>query len=179
MEELNKGGHKCVRCANSVSTKGGRCASCKKTLRANKKKPGTYEHEGKLADDALRRQDGKTKQSTKKTKGRGTRKSLISKIRAGYAKHGKGTTLSLDRKSNSSGYGANNTRMVPAKLNRGRHRVDPKKLANWRKKLKKNSDITCEDFKTLMIAKAYELNNEELAKTIEGMSVEHIFQEIS
>ncbi len=172
MEELRKG-FKCVRCSNSVSTKGGRCTSCKKTLRTAKKKPGTYQHEHKLADDALRRQEGKTKQSTKKTKGRGTRKSLIGQIRSAYKKHGKNTTLSPDRKSNSAGYGASNTRLVPKKLNRGRHNVDSKKLANWRDKVKKH-DLEYEEFLTLLRARAQKNHDQELVKALEDMRPEDL-----
>ena len=103
IEPLEK---KCPRCGKpsaDPSNPSGRCSSCLKKLRTNKKKPGHYLHEHKLADDALRRQDGKTKQSSKKTSGRGDRKSIIKQVRNAYSRHGKGTTLSPDRKDNSKG----------------------------------------------------------------------------
>ena len=126
-------------------------------------------HEHKLADDALRRQNGKTKTSSSKSSGRGTRKSLITQVRSAYKKHGKGTTLSPDRKNNSKGYGASNTRMVPKNLNRGRHKVDTKKLSRWHGKVKK-SNVSFDEFKTLMKAKALENNNEHLLKHIESLT---------
>ncbi len=145
IEELIK---KCPRCGSASANKGnpaGRCSSCLDKLSANKKKPGHYLHEHKLADDALRRQDGKNGTASKKSKGRGSRKEIIGKVRSAYAKHGKGKTLSPDRKDNSEGYSSSNTRMVPKELNRGRHKVDSKKLKAWQKKLKK-SGIECDAF---------------------------------
>lgn len=70
MEEqhLSKGSFTCVRCSNSVSSKGGRCGSCLKKLRSNRKKPGTKERAWQHADQALRRQRaGKGTTSHKKS----------------------------------------------------------------------------------------------------------------
>ena len=174
-EILEKG--KCVRCGNSSKNggKGGRCSSCLAELRRAKKTPGTYQHEHKLADDSLRRQDGKTKQSSKKSSGRGTRDSIISQVRSAYKKYGKSTTLSPDRKDNKKGYAASNTRMVPAKLNRGRHNVDSKKLNAWKNKMKKHN-IDWEDLSTLLQAHAYEQGNYELAKSLELLDLDQMFK---
>jgi len=88
------------------------------------------------ADDALRRQDGKNGTASKKSSGRGDRKSIVKQTQ--NAEKRTGQKLSPDRKDNGKGYASSNTRMVPEKLNRGRHKVDGKKLAAWRKRLKKN-----------------------------------------
>jgi ribosomal protein S27AE len=138
IEELVK---KCPRCGNSSANKSnpaGRCSSCLKKLSTNKKKVGHYLHHHKVADDALRRQSGKTNSSTKKSKGLGNRKSIIGKVKSEEKKAGQ--VVSLDRKDNSKGYSSDNVRGVDPKLNRGRHKVDPKKLANWKKKLKKGDE---------------------------------------
>ena len=172
LEPLEKSCPRCGGSSKNSSNPQGRCSKCLGKLKTNKKKPGHYLHEHKLADDALRRQDGKTKTADKKSKGRGSRKSLISQIRSGYAKHGKSTTLSPDRKNNSEGYSASNTRMVPKKLNRGRHNVDTKKLKNWQSKLKK-TNLTFDQFKTLLKAKAIENNREDIIQNIENLSYDH------
>lgn len=162
---------KCVRCGkpNASGTKGGRCSACLKKLKTAKKTPGTYQHEHKLADDALRRQNGKNGTASKKSKGRGTRKGIISKVRAAYKKYGKKTTLSPDRKNNSEGYSSSNTRMVPKKLNRGRHHVDGKKLKAWMKK----SEIDADDFVALFLAKAYETDTA-LGEALGSLSAEEM-----
>jgi hypothetical protein len=153
---------KCPRCgkasANS-SNPSGRCSACLKKLAANKKKVGHYLHEHKVADDALRRQKGKNGTASKKTSGLGSRKAIIKKVHEGEKKAG--TVLSPDRINNKKGYSSSNTRMVPKELNRGRHHVDPKKLAAWRKRLKK-SEITPEELYTYTLAKATEANDEAL-----------------
>jgi len=173
LEPLEKACPRCGKSSANSSNSAGRCSACLKKLKTNKKKPGHYLHEHKLADDALRRQDGKTKTSSAKSNGRGSRKSIISQTRRAYSKHGKGTTLSPDRKDNSKGYSSSNTRMVPKKLNQGRHTVDTKKLNNWKKKLNK-TDITFDDLKTLVIAKAIESNNEFLCKSIENLTYDEL-----
>lgn len=169
LEPLEKACPRCGSPSANSSNSSGRCSKCLKKLKTNKKKPGHYLHEHKLSDDALRRQDGKTKTSSAKSSGRGNRKSLIRQIRAAYKKHGKGKTLSPDRKDNGKGYGAKNTRMVPKELNRGRHKVDSKKLKNWHKKVKK-TDFSFDEFKTLLKAKALEKNDEQLLKHIESLT---------
>ena len=169
MEPLEK---KCPRCGKSSangSNPAGRCSSCLKKLKTAKKKPGTYQHEHKLADDALRRQKGKNGTAHKKSKGLGSRKSIISKVRAGYAKHGKGTTLSPDRKNNSEGYSSGNTRMVPKNLNRGRHKVNNKKLKAWMKK----SMVDEDDFVAMFLAKAYE-TDPALGMALEDLTTEEM-----
>ena len=72
-----------------------------------------------------------------------------------------GTKLSPDRKNNSEGYGNGNVRHVPQHLNRGRHKVDEKKLKQWKSKLKKH-DISTEDFVTLLRSKTLDAGNKEL-----------------
>jgi hypothetical protein len=124
--------------------------SCLKKLASNKKKPGHWQRAQTQADGALRRQDGKNGTASKKSKGRGTRKEIVSKMQNAEKKTGQ--KLSADRKSNDKGYASSNVRAVPEKLNRGRHHVDPKKLRAWKKKLKK-SDLSIEQFYTLMKAK--------------------------
>lgn len=176
MEVLEK---KCPRCGKASANSGnsaGRCRSCLNKLASNKQKPGHWQRAQTKADDALRRQDGKNGTASHKSSGRGTRKSIVKQMKTAEKKTGQ--KLSPDRKNNSKGYAASNTRAVPEKLNVGRHKVDSKKLANWRKKLKKNHDMTADDFKTLMTAKAYELD-ERLAREIEGMSLEQIFYIVS
>ena len=164
LEELAKSCPRCGKTSANKSNPSGRCSSCLKKLAANKKKPGHYLHNHKVADDALRRQDGKNGTASKKSSGRGSRADIIKKVKAGEKKAG--TVLSPDRIDNKKGYSSKNTRMVPKHLNRGRHKVDPKKLAAWKKRIKK-SGIELDDFKTLMTAHAYDTGQEELAKTLE------------
>lgn len=163
-EELAK---KCPRCGGASANKSnpsGRCRKHLTQLSSNKKKPGHWQRAQTKADDALRRQDGKNGTASHKSKGRGTRASIVKQTQSAEKKTGQ--KLSPDRKQNGKGYAASNTRMVPEKLNRGRHKVDPKKLSAWRKKLKK-SGIGLDDLKTLMTAHAYDTDREELAKTLE------------
>jgi hypothetical protein len=158
---------KCPRCGGASANKGnasGRCSACLKKLASNKKKPGHWQRAQTKADDALRRQKGKNGTASKKSSGLGSRKSIVKQMQS--AENKTGEKLSPDRKDNSKGYAASNTRAVPEKLNRGRHHVDPKKLRAWKKKLKK-SEITPEELYTLMKAK-YQDNTEvtELLKSI-------------
>lgn len=151
LEELAKSCPRCGKPSKNKSNPSGRCSSCLKKLAANKKKVGHYLHEHKVADDALRRQKGKNGTAHKKSSGLGSRKSIIKQTHAAEAKAGQ--VLSPDRKNNSKGYAAGNTRMVPPELNRGRHHVDKKKLAAWKKKLKKN-EVTDDELYTYLLAKA-------------------------
>lgn len=171
VEELAK---KCPRCggksANS-SNPAGRCRAHLNKLASDKKKPGHWQRAQTKADDALRRQKGKNGTASKKSKGLGNRASIVKQTQSAEKKTGQ--KLSPDRKNNAHGYAAKNTRMVPEKLNRGRHKVDPKKLAAWRSKLKK-SDLEIEDFATLLQAKALENNNQELAKSLEVMDLDRL-----
>lgn len=166
MEILEK---KCPRCggtsANS-SNPSGRCKACLSKLAANKKKPGHWQRAQTKADDALRRQKGKNGTAHKKSKGLGTRKSIVRQTKAAERKTGQ--KLSPDRKNNSEGYASSNTRMVPEKLNRGRHHVDGKKLRAWQRRLKK-TDLTEEQFYTMMLAKAQETTDTALLSLLEDM----------
>ena len=144
---------KCPRCGGASANKGnssGRCSSCLKKLASNKKKPGHWQRAQTKADDALRRQKGKNGTASKKSSGLGSRKSIVKQTQSAEKKTGE--KLSPDRKNNGKGYAASNTRMVPEKLNRGRHHVDEKKLRAWKKRLKKN-DIDTASLYTLMKAK--------------------------
>ena len=166
-EELIKS---CPRCGSGSANKSnpsGRCSSCLKKLSSNKKKVGHYIHEHKVADDALRRQKGKNGTASKKTSGLGSRKEIISKVKSGEARAGK--VLSPDRKDNSKGYASSNVRMVPKELNRGRHHVDTKKLAAWNKRLKK-SDISMEELCTYLLAKAVEINDQDMLEALAKIS---------
>ena len=64
--------------------------------------------------------------------------------------------------------------MVPEKLNRGRHTVDPKKLASWRSRLKK-ANLDLDQLSILLQSKSYDLGNEELAKALEFIDLERFF----
>jgi hypothetical protein len=163
-ESLEKS--KCVRCGKPSKNggKGGRCSACLDKLAANKKKPGHWQRAQTKADDALRRQDGKNGTASHKSKGRGSRDSIVKQTQNAEKKTGQ--KLSPDRKDNNKGYAAENTRLVPEKLNRGRHKVDPKKLAAWKKKLKKN-DISEEQLFTLVKAKLQD--NEELLNLFKSL----------
>ncbi len=164
LEELAKSCPRCGKPSKNKSNPSGRCASCLKKLAANKKKVGHYLHEHKVADDALRRQKGKNGTAHKKSSGLGSRKSIIKQTHAAEAKSGQ--VLSPDRKDNSKGYSAKNTRMVPPELNRGRHHVDKKKLAAWKKRLKKG-DITEDELYTFILAKADDTQPELAEKLIQ------------
>ena len=144
---------KCPRCGKTSANKSnpsGRCSACLSKLSRAKKTPGHWQRAQTKADDALRRQDGKNGTASKKSSGRGSRKSIVKQIQS--AEKRTGHKLSPDRKDNGKGYAASNTRAVPEHLNRGRHKVDGKKLSNWRKTLKK-CDIDYEDLYTLLLAK--------------------------
>lgn len=172
LEELAKSCPRCGKPSKNGGNKAGRCSSCLKKLASNKKKVGHYLHEHKVADDALRRQKGKNGTAHKKSSGLGSRKSLIRQTHAAEAKAGQ--VLSPDRKDNAKGYSASNTRMVPPELNRGRHHVDKKKLAAWKKKLKK-SEVSDEEFYTYLLARAsQDTSNPELSSYLETSAEEVI-----
>lgn len=175
-EEFEELAKKCPRCGGASANKSnpsGRCRAHLNKLAADKKKPGHWQRAQTKADDALRRQKGKNGTASKKSKGLGNRASIVKQTQSAEKKTGQ--KLSPDRKNNSHGYAAKNTRMVPEHLNRGRHKVDGKKLAAWRKKLKK-SDIELEDFATLLRAKALATGNEELAKSLQVVDLERILE---
>ena len=173
IEPLEK---KCPRCGGASANKGnpsGRCSACLKKLASNKKKPGHWQRAQTKADDALRRQKGKNGTAKKKTSGLGSRKSIVKQMQS--AEKRTGEKLSPDRKDNSKGYAASNTRAVPEKLNRGRHHVDEKKLRNWKKKLKKN-DLTSDGLYTLMKAKFQD--NEEILELLKSVGPDGLEQYI-
>lgn len=172
VEELAK---KCPRCgsksANS-SNPAGRCRAHLNKLASDKKKPGHWQRAQTKFDDSKRRENGKNGTASRKSKGRvKSRKDFVSRFKNDEKKTG--SKLSPDRKDNSRGYESKNVRNVPEKLNRGRHKVDPKKLATWRSKLKK-SGLEMEDFMILIQAKALEQNNQELAKSLEVMDLDRL-----
>lgn len=166
MEVLEK---KCPRCGGSSansSNPSGRCSACLKKLSTAKKTPGHWQRAQTKADDALRRQKGKNGTAHKKTSGLGSRASIVSQTKSAESKTGQ--KLSPDRKNNSKGYASSNTRMVPEKLNRGRHHVDGKKLRAWQKRLKK-TDLTDEQFYTMVLAKAQAAADTALLALLEDM----------
>jgi hypothetical protein len=173
VEPLEK---KCPRCGGSSansSNPSGRCSACLKKLASNKKKPGHWQRAQTKADDALRRQKGKNGTAHKKSSGLGSRKSIVKQTQAAEKKTGE--KLSPDRKNNSKGYAASNTRMVPEKLNRGRHHVDPKKLRAWKNRMKK-SEIDADTLYTLLKARTQE--NEELFELIKALGPDGLAQYI-
>lgn len=169
LEELLKSCPRCGGASANKSNPSGRCSACLKKLASNKKKPGHWQRAQTKADDALRRQDGKNGTASHKSKGRGSRASIVKQTQSAEKKTGE--KLSPDRKNNSEGYAAKNTRMVPEKLNRGRHKVDGKKLAAWRKKLKKHN-IEPDDLMTLLRAKAYDKGMNDLGDTLDMLDGE-------
>lgn len=164
MDILEKSG--CVRCGKPSKNggKGGRCSACLKKLASNKKKPGHWQRAQTKADDALRRQDGKNGTASKKSSGRGNRKDIVKQHQS--AEKRTGQKLSPDRKDNGKGYAKGNTRSIPEKLNRGRHTANPKKLAAWRKNLKKH-DLTALEMATLLRAKAWESGDAAIIEAME------------
>jgi hypothetical protein len=169
MEEIEVLEKKCPRCggksANS-SNPSGRCRHHLDKLSSDKKKPGSWQRAQTKADDALRRQKGKNGTASKKTSGLGSRASIVSQTKSAERKTGQ--KLSPDRKNNAKGYASSNTRMVPEKLNRGRHHVDGKKLRAWQKRLKK-TDLSDDQFYTMVLAKAQETGDVELLGLVQDM----------
>ena len=166
LEELAK---KCPRCGGASanpSNPSGRCRKHLNQLSRNKKTPGHWQRAQTKADDALRRQKGKNGTAHKKSSGLGTRASIVKQTQSAERKTGQ--KLSPDRKNNVKGYAASNTRMVPEKLNRGRHHVDGKKLRAWQKRMKK-CDLSNEEFYTMVLAKATQDNNETLLTLLRDM----------
>jgi len=173
MEELAK---KCPRCGSAsanASNPSGRCRKHLTKLSADKKKPGHWQRAQTKADDALRRQKGKNGTASKKSSGLGNRKSIVKQTQSAEKKHGQ--KLSPDRKDNGKGYAASNTRMVPEKLNRGRHKVDPKKLKAWRDRMKK-SELDADLMYTSLLAKAHEINNQELVTLLGALTPPEVIE---
>jgi hypothetical protein len=168
LDLLEKSCPRCGKASANSSNPSGRCSKHLNKLKKDKKTPGHWQRAQTKADDALRRQDGKNGTASKKSKGRGSRKEIVSKMKAAEKKTGQ--KLSPDRVDNSSGYASSNVRAVPEHLNRGRHKVDGKKLAAWKSRLKK-TDTTDDEFYTYLLSKATEIgSHEELIKALQEMS---------
>jgi hypothetical protein len=168
LEELLKSCPRCGAASANSSNPSGRCRKHLNKLAKDKKTSGHWQRAQTKADDALRRQDGKNGTASKKSKGRGSRKEIVNKMKAAEKKTGQ--KLSPDRVDNSSGYASSNVRAVPEKLNRGRHHVDKKKLNAWKKRLKKMA-TTDEEFYTYVLSKANEKDlSEELTEILQEMS---------
>jgi hypothetical protein len=166
-EELIKSCPRCHGKSANPSNPQGRCSACLKKLAANKKKPGHWQRAQTKFDDAKRRENAKNGTAHYKSKGRvKSRKAFVSKVQNAEKKTGE--KLSPDRVDNSRGYEGKNTRMVPEKLNRGRHHVDGKKLRAWQKRLKK-TDLTDDQFYTMILAKAQETNDTALLSLLDDM----------
>ena len=166
LEELAK---KCPRCGKTSANKSnpaGRCRSCLSKLKTAKHTPGHYLRAHMKADDALRRQKGKNGTAKKKSSGLGSRESIVRQTQS--AEKRTGQKLSPDRKNNSKGYASSNTRMVPEHLNRGRHKVDGKKLRAWQKRLKK-CGVSDEEFYTFALSKAEQTGDQELLTLLHDM----------
>src|SRR5581483_2122877 len=81
IEPLEK---KCPRCGGksaNPSNPSGRCRHHLDKLAHDKKTPGHWQRAQTKADDALRRQKGKNGTAHKKTKGLGTRSSIVSQTK--------------------------------------------------------------------------------------------------
>lgn len=173
LEPLEK---KCPRCGGksaNASNPSGRCSACLKKLASNKKKPGHWQRAQTKADDALRRQKGKNGTAHKKSSGLGSRASIVKQTQSAEKKTGE--KLSPDRKNNGKGYAASNTRMVPEKLNRGRHHVDEKKLRNWKKRLKK-AELDTASLYTLIKSKY--IDNPEILELLKAVGPDGLEQYI-
>jgi ribosomal protein S27AE len=174
-EELEILSKACPRCGSASANKSnpsGRCRKHLDQLASNKKKPGHWQRAQTKFDDSKRRENGKNGTASYKSKGRAkSRKDFVKRFKSDEKKAG--AKLSPDRINNKRGYESKNVRNVPEKLNRGRHKVDPKKLSAWKKRLKK-SDIDLDDLMVLLQAKALEHNNTELAKSLEMIDAERM-----
>jgi len=148
-------------------------------LKSARKKPGHKERAQQQILQAKRRERGG--KGTKTGNGHSGKMSgkHSTKVKAYQNSEKKaGTKLSPDRKDNSKGYESGNVRNIPQELNRGRHNADPKKLAAWRKKLKKHN-IDPDEFMTLLRVKAAEKGHDNLEKTIAIMDFDKIFSVLS
>jgi hypothetical protein len=144
---------KCVRCSNVVSGggPGARCKSCRNKLNSDRQTVGSDERAQTKAQQARRRETHGNGTATPKSKGKSeSNAKLTASFKAAEEKAGE--KLSPDRKNNSAGYGAKNTRHIPESANVGRHNADPKKLKEFRDRLKK-SGLTTDELATLIAAK--------------------------
>lgn len=150
-----------------------------KDLKRNRKQVGHKEKATQMVLQAKRRERGGkgTKSGSGGTKGHSSGKmssdtgSAVKRIQGKEKKTG--TNLSLDRKNNMRGYEGKNTRLVPKKLNQGRHHVDGKKLKDWKKKLKK-SELDMDEFVTLLHSKILEKGHEELIEPLKIIDIERL-----
>src|ERR1017187_2622120 len=81
----------CPRCngkSANTSNPSGRCRKHLNKLAADKQKPGSWQRAQTLADGSLRRQSGKNGTASHKSKGRGSRKEIIGKMKAAEKKTG-------------------------------------------------------------------------------------------
>ncbi len=167
IEPLEKA--KCVRCGkpNMNGSKGGRCRACMNKLTRKRHTAGSKERAWKHADQALRREQGRSGTTTGGHKsGHGIRQAIQRKIQR--AEKRTGQKLSLDRKNNERGYESKNTRAVPERLNIGRHHVNNKKLRAWQSKLSK-MNISHEEMYTYLLAKAEQQGNVALINLLNDM----------
>jgi len=147
-------------------------------LKSQRKTPGHKERATQEVLQAKRRERGGSGTTTGgHSKGHMKSSTGSAVKRFQNAERKTGSKLSPDRKDNESGYGNGNTRYVPQHLNRGRHHVDPKKLKNWKKKLKK-SELSHDDLMTILIAKAEHQGQETLAKCLRLMDPDKLFHEL-
>jgi len=144
---------KCVRCSNDVpgGGPGARCRTCRNKLNAARQKVGSKERAWNKAEQARRRENHGNGKATPKSKGKSeSNAKLAASFQAAEKKAGE--KLSPDRKDNGSGYASKNTRHIPEKANRGRHEADPKKLKEFRDRLKKTG-LTTDEFAAILVAK--------------------------
>ena len=150
-------------------------------LKNERKKPGSKERSYQQVLQAKRREKGGSGttagQNGKSGHSSGHMKTKTGTAAKNYQNSEKkaGTKLSIDRKDNNKGYGSGNTRNVPQKLNVGRHKVDSKKLKQWKDRLKKTS-IGEDNFTTMMVAKALEMGDNNLANLIQASSFSQILK---
>jgi DNA-directed RNA polymerase subunit RPC12/RpoP len=143
----------CVRCGKSVpgGGPGVRCKSCRDKLNRARQTVGHPERAQNKAQQARRRENHGNGTATPKSKGKSESNA---KLAASFqsAEKKAGEKLSPDRKENGKGYASNNTRHIPEKANVGRHNADPKKLKEFRDRLKKTG-LTEEELAVLIAAK--------------------------
>jgi hypothetical protein len=176
LEELSKSCPRCGGKSANPSNPSGRCRKHLNKLARDKKTPGHWQRSQTKFDDAKRRENGKNGTASKKSKGRASsRKDFVKRFQNDEKKTG--TKLSPDRIKNDRGYESKNVRNIPEKLNRGRHKVDSKKLAAWKKRLKKYN-LELDDFMTLLRSKALESGNEALEKTLNMLDIERVLEKL-
>lgn len=151
---------KCVRCGTEVSGGGPgvRCAACRKKLNRARQTVGHPERAQNKAQQARRRENHGNGTATPKSNGKSESNAKLAESFKN-AEERAGEKLSPDRKKNSKGYSSKNTRHIPEKANRGRHNADPKKLKEFRERLKK-ANITEEELATLVALKAKNIQEE-------------------